>query len=152
STSRNDAPGMWPARYSSRPRPGSPSSQRQSTTCVRIRLESTQNLRLDAQGRYNARDMRRRLWVAAGVLLALSAVALAGGATYLYVWDRGRSHRIADGVTVAGFDVGGMRAADARAFLEERVAVPLRRPVRLVYGRRAFTVRPEAAGLDVDVS
>jgi len=96
--------------------------------------------------------MRRRLWVAAGVLLALSAVALAAGATYLYVWDRGRSDRIADGVTVAGFDVGGMRAADARAFLEERVAVPLRRPVRLVYGRRAFTVRPEAAGLDVDVS
>ena len=34
STSRNAAPGTWPARYSSRPRCGLPSSQRQSTNDV----------------------------------------------------------------------------------------------------------------------
>jgi L,D-transpeptidase catalytic domain/Putative peptidoglycan binding domain len=95
--------------------------------------------------------MRRRRWLAAGILLTLCVVALAGGAVYLYLWDRGRSDRIADGVRIAGFDVGGMRAPQARALLEKRVAVPLRRPVRLVYGIRAFTVRPRSAGLDVDV-
>jgi lipoprotein-anchoring transpeptidase ErfK/SrfK len=96
--------------------------------------------------------MHRRLWVVAGVVLAVSGIALSAGAAYLYVWDHDRSDRIADGVRIAGIDVGGLHASQARALLENRLSVRLRQPVRLVYGTHSFTVRPTSAGLSVDVA
>jgi lipoprotein-anchoring transpeptidase ErfK/SrfK len=92
------------------------------------------------------------MWVAAGVVLAASGVALSGGAAYLYVWDHGRADRIAEGVQIAGIDVGGLRASQARSLLEQRLAERLRNPVQLVYSSHRFTVRPTAAGLSIDVA
>ena len=69
STSRNEAPGMCPARYSSRPRPGAPSSQRQSTNCVRTARERSGGLRSVARGEYktqrNASSPVGRWWISA---------------------------------------------------------------------------------------
>lgn len=96
--------------------------------------------------------MHRRVWVAAGILLAVAAVALSGASAYAYVWDRGQADVIARGITVAGVDVGGLHGAQARALVEAKLAARLRRPVRLVRSGHSFTVRPTNAGLTVDVN
>jgi lipoprotein-anchoring transpeptidase ErfK/SrfK len=96
--------------------------------------------------------MSRRLLVATGVMLAVVAVALSAGGAYAYFRESGRADVLAPGVTVAGIDVGGLRAAQAQALLEQRLVEPLRRPLRLTYGRHTFTVDPARAGLQVDVA
>ena len=63
--------------------------------------------------------MRRRLLVATGVLLAVVAVAITAGGAYAYFWENGRADVLATGITVAGVDVGGMHADEARSLLEQ---------------------------------
>jgi lipoprotein-anchoring transpeptidase ErfK/SrfK len=95
--------------------------------------------------------MRRRLVIAAGILLALLGVALSAGGAYAYFWDSNRVDLIAPGVVVAGVDVGGLRVTQARTLLRERVVRVLEQPVRLTYGTHSFDIGPEQAGLRVDV-
>jgi lipoprotein-anchoring transpeptidase ErfK/SrfK len=95
--------------------------------------------------------MRRRFLVAGGLLLAVGGVAVTAGGASAYFWDRAHADRIAKGVQVAGIDIGGLDAAEARALLAQRLPQRLGRPVRLVYGGHRFTVRPGNAGLRVDV-
>ena len=100
---------------------------------------------------YNAQWMRTRLLVLTGILLAVAAVALTAGGAYAYFWENGRSDLLASGITVAGVDVGGMHASDARALLEQRLVARLRTPLRLTAGSRSFVVDPMRAGLRIDV-
>jgi L,D-transpeptidase-like protein/putative peptidoglycan binding protein len=95
--------------------------------------------------------MHRRVWVAAGILLAVVAVALSAASAYAYVWDRDRADVIAKGITIAGVDVGGLRAGEAKALVRAKLAARLRRPVRLVREDHTFTVRPTNAGVTIDV-
>jgi len=95
--------------------------------------------------------MRRRLLVATGVLLAVVAVAVTAGGAYAYFWENGRADVLASGITVAGLDVGGMHADQARALLEQRVVGAVERPLRLTAGGHSFVVDPARAGLRVDV-
>ena len=95
--------------------------------------------------------MRKRLLVGTGILLAIAAVALTAGSAYAYFWEHGRMDVIASGVTVAGIDVGGLRAAEARALLEQRVVARLHTPVRLKARGRSFVIHPLRAGVRVDV-
>jgi len=95
--------------------------------------------------------MRRWLLVASGILLAVVAIALSAGGAYAYFWDSGQAAVLAPGVTVAGIDVGGMRADTARTLLESRLVGSLRRPLCLTYGPHAFVVDLARAGLRVDV-
>jgi hypothetical protein len=94
--------------------------------------------------------MRRRLLVALGLLFAVGGVALSAGGAYAYFWDQGRADLIAEGVHVAGIDVGGLRAPEARELLQAELGQRLSRPVRLVYGHEGFTVQP--AGLRIDTA
>ena len=96
--------------------------------------------------------MRRRLLVAAGLLSAVGGVALSAGGAYAYFWDQNRADLIAGGVRVAGIDVGGLRAPAARALLQAELGRRLSKPVRLVYERQGFTVRPAHAGLRIDAA
>jgi lipoprotein-anchoring transpeptidase ErfK/SrfK len=96
--------------------------------------------------------MHRRVWVVTGVLLALAGIAVSGAGASAYFWDRSQADVIAKGVTVGGVDVGGLRAAQARHLLAARFAARLRRPVELVRGAHAFTLRPSSAGLTVEVN
>jgi lipoprotein-anchoring transpeptidase ErfK/SrfK len=96
--------------------------------------------------------MRRWLLATAGLLLALTGVALTAATAYAYFWDSSRADLIAKGVRVAGVDVGGLRAAQARTLLDRRIVTALERPVRLTYRGRRFTVAPSEAGLRVDVA
>jgi lipoprotein-anchoring transpeptidase ErfK/SrfK len=95
--------------------------------------------------------MRTRLLCAAGIVLAVAAVALSAGGAYAYFWESGRGDVIAAGVTVAGIDVGRLHTAAARAALENRLVAPLRRQIRLESGGRSFRVEPARLGLRVDV-
>jgi hypothetical protein len=95
--------------------------------------------------------MRRRLLVAGGLLLAVGGVAVTTGGALAYFWDRAHAGRIAQGVRIAGVDVGGLDAPAARALLDARLSAQLDRPVEAVYGEHRFTVRATNAGLRVDV-
>jgi hypothetical protein len=95
--------------------------------------------------------MRAPLFVATGILLAVLAVAVSAGSAYAYFWDRGRADVIATGVRVAGVDVGGLRASDARALVERTVAERLHRPLRLVAGSWSLTLERARAGVAVDL-
>src|SRR5581483_5547310 len=95
--------------------------------------------------------MRTLLLVLTGILLAVAAVALTAGGAYAYFWENGRSDLLASGITVAGDDVGGMHASDARALLEQRLVARLRTPLRLTAGSRSFVVDPMHAGLRIYV-
>ncbi|HLY94909.1 MAG TPA: L,D-transpeptidase family protein [Gaiellaceae bacterium] len=95
--------------------------------------------------------MRRGLLVTAGILLAIGGVAMSAGGAYAYFWDRAHADVIAPGVRIAGIDVGGMRAAQARDVLRTKFTA-LERPVRLVSGAHVFLVDPRGAGLHVDLA
>jgi hypothetical protein len=96
--------------------------------------------------------MHRRLLAAGGLTLAVAGTAVSAGAGVAYFWDRSHAARRAAGIQTAGVDVGGLRAADARARLESELSRRLSRPVRLVYGDHRFLVRPAHAGLRVDIA
>jgi lipoprotein-anchoring transpeptidase ErfK/SrfK len=91
--------------------------------------------------------MRQRsfILVAATVTFLIVIVVAA------YAYDSSRDDLIADGVTVAGVDVGGMQAADARRKLRREVVGPLERPVTVAYGKRRFTLTARQAKLRADV-
>lgn len=103
-------------------------------------------------GEYDAHSMRRRLLVSAGIVLALFGVSLSAGGAYAYFWDSSRADLIAAGVHVAGVDVGGLHAAQARTLLAERLVRRLREPVRVDHGAQSFLLRPDRARLRVDVA
>jgi lipoprotein-anchoring transpeptidase ErfK/SrfK len=85
------------------------------------------------------------------IFVALTLVLLLGGAAAVYAYDSGREDLIAEGVTAAGVDVGGLTASEARAKLEAEVAAPLERPVVVRRGRQRFRLSAEDAGIRTDV-
>ena len=96
--------------------------------------------------------MRRRLLVASGLLLAVAGLAVTAGAAFVYLWDDAHTTTIAEGVTVAGIDVGGLEARAAERRVESELGARFQRPLELVTQGHTFTVRPAAAGLQVDVA
>jgi vancomycin resistance protein YoaR len=62
----------------------------------------------------------------------------------------GSPAKLAEGVRIAGVDVGGLSPADARRTLERREAALANVPVRFTDGHRTFAVRPKQLGVKVD--
>ena len=62
----------------------------------------------------------------------------------------GSSDRIANGVKVAGIDVGGMTPAHAKSLLERRAAKLQHVPVVFVSGNHRFEITPARLGVKVD--
>jgi vancomycin resistance protein YoaR len=73
------------------------------------------------------------------VLLALVGLAFAGS-----------SARLAEGVSVAGVDVGGLTRAEARRVLEARAARIARVPVVFTVGERQFPIKATSLGVEAD--
>jgi lipoprotein-anchoring transpeptidase ErfK/SrfK len=90
--------------------------------------------------------MRRTAIVIPVAIVAL----LVGGAVGVYAYDAARDDLIADGLSVAGVDLGGMRASEARAKVERELAGRLERPIVVRVGRRRFTLPPERSGIRTD--
>ena len=77
------------------------------------------------------------------VITVLAVVVLAGSATAaLHRYDTSRSDQIAEGISVAGVDVGGMTVAEARAAVRKEVAQRLDQPLRISHRQRSFTIEP----------
>jgi lipoprotein-anchoring transpeptidase ErfK/SrfK len=84
-------------------------------------------------------------------VLALTVTVLLVGAGTLYAYDREVRTKIAEGVTVNGIDVGGLKPAQARAKLSHSLLQPLSRPVSVRYKGRRFTLTAEQASVAVDI-
>lgn len=87
------------------------------------------------------------------VKLAVAAVALATAALAAGAWayDASRDDLIVEGVRVAGVDLGGLRADEARERLRAMLQADLERPVRVAVAGRRFRLTAERAGLVVDL-
>src|SRR4051794_22786660 len=92
--------------------------------------------------------MRRGPFIVAAGLL----VVLVGLAAAVYLYDSGRSDRIADGVRIGGVDVGGMSRQAARTKLTRALVEPLQHSVRVsLPGGRQVTLSPDRARLHLDI-
>ncbi len=85
------------------------------------------------------------------IFLAVLALVLAGGAVAALAYDSSRDDLIADGVTVAGVDVGGMRAGEARQVITRELQEPLEQPIVVTFRKRRFNLSAKDAGVNANV-
>jgi vancomycin resistance protein YoaR len=85
----------------------------------------------------------QRLAMVGLCVVAVMAVAL----SFVYA---GSSGRLADGVEIAGVDVGGLSAEEAESKLERRAAAVVGVPLAVSLGNKTYRIRPTALGLTVD--
>jgi len=72
-----------------------------------------------------------------GAIVAVLVLVLAAGA---YAYDSTQKDKIADGVTIAGVDVGGLDSAEATAAVRRRLLVPLRHSLQVTYKGQTWTL------------
>lgn len=85
------------------------------------------------------------------IIVAVLAAVLLIGAVGAYAVDHSQRDTIAEGVTVGGVDLGGLKVAAARAKLEAELRRSLREPVVATWLRQRFPLSPRRAGVTVDV-
>ena len=86
------------------------------------------------------------------VISALAVAVLAGSAAAaLQRYDSSRSDEIAEGISVAGVDVGGMTVAEAKVAVRKEVAHRLDQPLRITHRKRSFTVDPALVDVQTNV-
>src|SRR3954451_10743633 len=88
----------------------------------------------------------RSVWPLWAGLAVLAAV----GATLLLTAFAGSPAHLADGVHVAGVDVGGLTPKEARKLLERRFEDVQRTPIRFVAGGRSFRLMAVQLGIQPD--
>lgn len=91
--------------------------------------------------------MRHRSFIA----VALFLLVLLVGAVGAYAYDSNRDDLIAEGVTIGGLDVGGMRVAQARRVVARDLSRPLEQPISVVRGGSRFNLSAKDAGVKADV-
>jgi lipoprotein-anchoring transpeptidase ErfK/SrfK len=91
--------------------------------------------------------MRHRWFILVAVLL----LVLIGGAVAAFAYDSSRDDVIAEGVTIAGVDVGGMRTEQARRVVRRELQEPLERPIAVYRGTQRFRLSAHDAGVQADV-
>ncbi len=90
----------------------------------------------------NAAAFARRAALLVG---ATAVLVLSGGLAWAAVNDYGSRDIVPPGVTVAGTDLSGMTAADARIVIEKAVSDPVKRPVEVAAAGKTFTFDPAGA-------
>jgi L,D-transpeptidase catalytic domain/Putative peptidoglycan binding domain len=96
------------------------------------------------------RTVKKRRWVV--VLVVVLVVLVVGGGAAAYAFDRARSDELAQGVRIAGIDVGGMTTDETRAMLEQRIVPRFGRPIVVVDGGHRYRLTTAEAKLHVDVA
>ena len=92
--------------------------------------------------------MRHRWFILVAVLL----LVLIGGAVAAFAYDSSRDNVIAEGVTIAGVDVGGMKTEEARRVVRRELQTPLERPIAVFRGPKRFRLSAHDAGVTADVN
>jgi lipoprotein-anchoring transpeptidase ErfK/SrfK len=85
------------------------------------------------------------------IVVALVVLLLGGLVAGAYAYDSGRDDLIAEGVTVGGVDVGGMRVTEAQAVLERELLRPLDRSLVVKRDDRRFKLTAREARIAADV-
>ena len=85
------------------------------------------------------------------IAVAVVVVVLLLGAVAAYAYDSSNEDRIANGVNVAGVDVGGLSPGEAQIRVERQVADRLEQPITVTHADKRFSLSPEDAGLRTDV-
>jgi lipoprotein-anchoring transpeptidase ErfK/SrfK len=78
---------------------------------------------------------RAKIALAAVVLLLVLLVAVG------YAYDNSQKDQIADGVTIAGVDVGGMDEAEAKQAVERQLLAPLRHSIRVGHAGKTWNLQ-----------
>jgi lipoprotein-anchoring transpeptidase ErfK/SrfK len=86
--------------------------------------------------------MRQRSFI----FLAVGLAVLIFGSVGVYAYDSSNDE-IADGITAAGIDIGGLKAEEAREKLRSELAYDLERPLKVRYKKRSFTLKPKRANI-----
>jgi vancomycin resistance protein YoaR len=107
-----------------------------------VRVEATSVRAGLAPGQRSARLIAR--WILVSIALLAVLIALVGLAF------AGSTARLAGGVAIAGVDVGGMTAKDARALLERRFDGVARVPVVFTVGDARYPIKATTLGVEAD--
>ena len=91
--------------------------------------------------------MGRKTQIAIASIAALLLVLIGVG----YAYDSTQKDKIADGVTVAGVDVGGMDEAEAKAAVRRQLLGPLRHSLRVGYDGHSWEISGKRLKLHADV-
>lgn len=91
--------------------------------------------------------MGRKTLIAILGLVALLALGAVAG----YAYDSSRKDTIADGVTIAGVDVGGMDEAEAKRAVSRQLLGPLRHSLRVGYDGEHWTLPGERLKVHADL-
>lgn len=87
----------------------------------------------------------------AQIAIVTLVFVLLAGAVGAYAYDSSRSERIAEGVRVAGVDVGGLERDEARQLVRKNVAKPIERPVRVKFDGTDYRLGAGELGIETDV-
>ncbi len=91
--------------------------------------------------------MKQKSFIFLAALVLILVVAAVGA----YAYDSSREDVIATGVTVAGVDVGGMKADEARTAVQRELQGALDEPIVVRRGGQRFTLSAQDAGVHADV-
>jgi lipoprotein-anchoring transpeptidase ErfK/SrfK len=91
--------------------------------------------------------MRSRPFIISATVLLLVFGAVGG----IYAYDQSGHDKIPKGVQVAGIDVGGLTAADAKAKLEREYLTKLKQPVKVYHGEDTFILTPEQSQVSTNI-
>jgi lipoprotein-anchoring transpeptidase ErfK/SrfK len=91
--------------------------------------------------------MGRKTWIAVITVFVVMIGVVAGA----YAYDSSQKDKIAEGVTVAGVDVGGMNADQAAAAVRRQLLAPLRHPLTVSYKAESWTLPGAKLKLRADV-
>ena len=83
-----------------------------------------------------------------GVIVLLIVFAAAGA----YAYDSSQKDKIADGVTVAGVDVGGMDADEATVAVRRNLLAPLKHELKVSLGDESWTLPGEQLKVRANIS
>jgi len=91
--------------------------------------------------------MGRKSKIAIATFLALLAL----GAVGAYAYDSSQDGEIAEGVTIAGVDVGGMEANEAKRAVRRQLLAPLRHSLRVGYDGESWMLLGEELKVHADL-
>src|SRR3954468_4086465 len=83
--------------------------------------------------------MGKKTSIAALIAAVLLVVVVAGA----YAYDSSQKDKIADGVTIAGVDVGGMDASEAKAAVHRQLIAPLKDTLEVSLDKETWTLPGE---------
>jgi L,D-transpeptidase catalytic domain/Putative peptidoglycan binding domain len=85
------------------------------------------------------------------IAIATCVCLLALGAVAAYAYDSSQDDTIADGVTIAGVDVGGMNANEAERAVRRQLLAPLRHSLKVGYDGASWTLSGKALKVHAEI-